>query len=98
MRQVIGELNARHVGVDGQSLSAVGVPGLGIEGFELAGAACHPKQDAGHAAASQFIGPQADDVGPVHRPGRQSRRSHAAQEVAAPDNAVRADVHVQMMF
>jgi len=40
--QVVGDPQARRRGVDGSGFAAVVVIGLGVEGFQLAGAAGHP--------------------------------------------------------
>ena len=72
----VGDPDSGHGRFDGFGAAAVGVVGLGVEGFELAGPALHPEQDAGHLAAAQLVGMHGQQVGeaevqpqPRQRPG-----------------------------
>ena len=59
----LGDLDAGHGGVDRLGLAAVVVLGLGVEGLELARAARHPEQDAGHLPLAQVVGVDGHQVG-----------------------------------
>ena len=59
----LGDRNPGNGRRDGLGLAAVLGAGLGIERFELAGAAGHPEQDARHLALAQIGGMERHPVG-----------------------------------
>ncbi len=63
--QVLGNPQPRDAGFDGLETAAVFVPGLQVEGIQLAGAAAHPQQNARAAA----VGRRRDAVGRAGQPG-----------------------------
>ena len=53
--------------------------GLGVEGLELAGAAGHPQQDAGHLPFPQLVGLQHHEIGKADRQRGQPRQTGRTQ-------------------
>ena len=63
----LGDRDPRDGRIDGFRLAAMLGAGLGIEGLELAGAAGHPEQDAGHLPLPQLLGLQDHQVREAER-------------------------------
>ena len=78
----LGDRDPRDGRLDGLGLAAVLGAGLGIEGLELAGAAGHPEQDAGHLPLPQLVGLEDHQVGEADG---TARRPEAGEEPAAPE-------------
>jgi hypothetical protein len=79
--------------------NSLGFPAMGVawargKRLELAGAALHPEQDAGLAAAPKNLGLRGHQVGPAKHPGGDSGGRDHAQEVAATDPAAGGDSHL----
>ncbi len=79
---------------DGLGLAAVLGAGLGVERFELAGAAGHPEQDARHLALAQIGGVECHPIreadGDRRRDGQAGRpQGERLEEVPAVDHARR---------
>ena len=68
----LGDRDAGDGRLDGLGLAAVRGARLGVEGLELAGAAGHPEQDAGHLALAQVVGLKGHPVGEAD--GNRRRR------------------------
>ena len=96
--QAVGDLNAGDGRRNRFRLTAVFVPGLGAERFELAGPATHPEQDARHAALPQIFGRQANRVGPTHHAGRRAGCRGNSQEIAPIDDAITIGAGVNVML
>jgi hypothetical protein len=84
--KVFGNLDSRHAGRNRLGFTAIGMTRLRAKGLELARATLHPEQDAGHAAAAEFVGLCGHQVGPAQRAGCEACGGNTAQEVAAANN------------
>ena len=80
-------------------VAAVLGAGLGVEGLELARAAGHPEQDAGHLPLPQLVGLQDHQVGEADRDGPEARQPGRApaqrpKEAAPAHHPVAAHPHL----
>ena len=98
LRQPLGDLNARHAGIDGLRFPAVFVAGLGREGFKLARPTAHEEHNACHAAGPQLVSLAGDQFLPTQRARGDSGQRHAVKKVAATNDAIAVDPHAHVML